>query len=181
MKKSGYMAAISLAGFCLFSGGVSAQPPGCNDIPGARDFDFWLGTWEVYDKNEKLGGVNKISKRSGGCLILEEWRSANGGEGVSMNFLDPRTGNWTQTWMGTNNYITYEGGLNADGQMVLTGQITYFSAKGARSADFKGTWTPNNDGSVTQHFEEFDADAGVWNDWFVGTYKRVDDDLSTEE
>lgn len=174
ISKTSWWSSTAIGSLCAF-GAVAAQPPGCDDIAGARDFDFWLGTWEVYDQDGKLGGTNTISKRSGDCLILEEWRSLSGGEGVSMNFLDPRTKKWNQTWMGTNNYITYQGGLNAENQMVLKGQITYFSAKGSRSADFRGTWTPNDDGTVTQHFEEFDEEAGEWNDWFVGTYKPVSD------
>ena len=152
----------------------TSGPPGCDGIPGAKDFDFWVGEWDVYDRAGRMGGTNSITKRSGGCLILEEWTSATGGNGTSMNYLDPRTGDWVQTWMGVNNFITYRGGLDDKGRMVLTGEITYFGPNGSRTADFRGTWTPNEDGTVTQHFEEYDAGEELWKDWFIGTYKPSD-------
>lgn len=176
------IAAIGAAS--VFAPSTVAQqgpPPGCDDLPGARDFDFWVGDWNVYGANQPdtLGGTNRIEKRSNGCLILEEWTSATGNDGTSMNFLDPTSGQWRQIWMGSNNYIDYSGGLNADGQMVLEGEITYFGASGSQSAPFRGTWTPNEDGTVTQHFQQYDAENDVWNDWFVGRYVRMEDDPNT--
>lgn len=171
--------AASVAAALAGSGAVLAQqePPGCHDVPGARDFDFWVGEWNVYSAADgEFGGTNRISKRSNGCLILEEWTSVTGGDGTSMNYLDPTTGQWRQIWMGSNNYIDYSGGLNDDGDMVLEGEITYFGENGSRSFPFRGVWTPNEDGSVTQHFTQYDADNDVWNDWFVGRYVRQEDD-----
>ena len=30
----------------------------------------------------------------------------------------------------------------------------------------------NEDGTVTQHFTQYDPEKKVWNDWFIGVYKR---------
>lgn len=151
-------------------------PPGCEDYEQYRQFDFWLGQWNVYTREGRFAGQNTVSNRSGGCLLLEEWVSARGGNGTSMNYVDPETGQWRQVWMGVNNHIDYTGGLNADGQMVLEGEITYFREDSARSAPFRGIWTPLDNGHVIQHFQQYDAEAVAWEDWFLATYVPVGDD-----
>lgn len=157
-----------------------APPAGCGYDEAFSDFDFWLGGWNVYARNGAFGGQNFIDKRSGDCLILEQWMSAGGGDGSSMNFLDPRTSQWRQLWVGTNNLIDYSGGLNEAGQMILEGQITYFNQQGSRQADFRGIWTPLDNGHVIQHFQQYDADNDVWNDWFIGTYVPISVDPNGE-
>ncbi len=37
---------------------------------------------------------------------------------------------------------------------------------------FRGTWTLNADGIVTQHMQQGDPASGDWSDWFKGTYVR---------
>ncbi len=64
--------------------------------------------------------------------------------------------------------IDYTGGLNAAGEMVLTGEIHGYRA--ARSSPFRGTWSLNADGSVRQFFEQYDAEEEAWKVWFDGKY-----------
>lgn len=157
------------------------SPPGCEDYAGYGDFDFWVGDWNVYAHSGRFGGQNFISKRSDGCLIVEEWFSAGGGNGTSMNYVDPNSGDWRQIWMSANTYIDYSGGLNAAGQMVLDGEITYFGEDDSRSAAFRGVWTALENGHVVQHFQEYDAETESWADWFVGTYVPIDEDPNGED
>ena len=63
--------------------------------------------------------------------------------------------------------IDIEGGL-VDGSMVLEGHITDYGEK--ISHDFRGTWTPNADGTVRQFFEQFSATDETWKPWFDGLY-----------
>lgn len=165
----------------LYPATAAAQtpPPGCDSMESRTDFDFWVGEWNVYGPDGQFAGTNRISKRSNGCLILEEWSSAAGSDGTSMNYLDPTTGSWRQIWMGSNNYIDYSGSLNDDGQMALEGEITYFGPRGSRSAPFRGVWTPNEDGSVTQHFTQYNAETESWDVWFTGRYVRQENDPNT--
>jgi len=68
-------------------------PPGCaTEASPYRDFDFWIGHWDVYDPDGNFAGENLISVREGGCLLLEEWTGSQGGSGTSMNFYDPAAG-----------------------------------------------------------------------------------------
>src|SRR5262245_1825495 len=49
----------------------------------ARQFDFWLGEWEVTARG-KLAGINRISRAAGDCALLEEYQSQSGYSGKSL-------------------------------------------------------------------------------------------------
>jgi hypothetical protein len=152
----------------------AAAPPAkapCSDAV-FDDFDFWLGEWDVYGANGKLAGTNSIRKEEYGCLLTEHWVNTGGQTGQSYNFVDLATGKWRQVWVSAGATIDYSGGLNDKGQMVLEGTIGYGAGQPGNGAKFRGTWTPNPDGAVTQYFQQYDEAKAAWTDWFTGTYKR---------
>ncbi|MBR9824180.1 MAG: hypothetical protein GYB36_00065 [Alphaproteobacteria bacterium] len=150
----------------------------CQDEP-HDDFDFWVGTWNVYAPEDgPYQGENRIERINGGCLITEHWNGAGGSIGESMNFYDPFQEAWRQVWISAGAIIDYTGGLNAEGEMVLNGEIHY-PANG-NQAPFRGTWTPREDGTVRQHFEQQNPQ-GEWGVWFTGIYVRQDDDPRAAE
>ncbi|MEL6861118.1 MAG: hypothetical protein AAGL11_04710 [Pseudomonadota bacterium] len=148
----------------------ATPPPPCQE-EAYKQFDFWLGDWSVSTPDGTYAGTNKITSEEGGCLVLERWTSASGGTGQSYNFYNPATEKWRQLWVGFGVLIDYEGGLTESGSMKLAGTITDVST--SQTADFTGEWTPNEDGSVTQHFEQYDAETDTWNAWFTGRYTRI--------
>lgn len=135
-----------------------------------RDFDFWLGDWEVFAAaNDQKAGENSISRAEGDCVLIERWTGATGGTGQSYNFYDPSAKKWTQIWVSGSSIIRIHGGIE-EGEMRLVGDIVYHRT--GQSAPFKGTWTPLEDGSVRQHFEQFDAESDSWKPWFTGIYRK---------
>ena len=142
--------------------------------PAYQQFDFWLGTWTVTGPNGQVAGVNEITAEEQGCLLVERWRGASGSTGQSYNYYNPVTEKWRQVWVSPGALIDYEGGLVAPGVMRLEGTITYPAT--GQTAPFTGEWSLNSDGTVTQHFEQFDATEEVWSPWFTGTYSRQSDD-----
>lgn len=150
---------------------VPTPPPPCSQDE-FKQFDFWLGDWEVTTPKGVVAGVNKITREEAGCLILETWKSVNGGTGQSYNYYNPATEKWRQVWVSAGLIIDYEGGLTDSGSMKLAGKVTYTTSK--LEAEFTGEWTPNEDGTVTQHFEQFDEETGEWTPWFTGTYTRIE-------
>lgn len=158
------MAAMTGAAF-------AQQSKPCTD-PVFDDFDFWVGEWDVYGADGTLAGTNSITKEEYGCLLVERWKSAGGITGQSYNFVDLATGQWRQVWVSAGATIDYSGGLNDKGAMVLEGVIGYPAGQAGSGAQFRGTWTPNANGTVTQHFQQYDPAKDEWTDWFVGTYKR---------
>ena len=143
-----------------------APRPGCDGAEW-REFDFWVGQWDVQLGDGTPAGSNSIESTENGCLIVEHWRSVGGGTGTSINFRDPSSGKWRQQWVSPGAQIDITGGID-DGSMVLDGYIVY--VQGAVRRPFRGKWTPLEDGRVRQFFEEFDD--GAWKPWFEGFYGR---------
>ncbi|WP_223787493.1 hypothetical protein [Marinicella meishanensis] len=143
-----------------------------------RQFDFWLGQWEVYgnlDKSGPLYGHNAITLSEQGCLIMEHWQGASGSSGTSMNYYDGIQGQWVQRWVSSGVVIDYAGGMvAAEGgrqAMQLVGKIHYASTQQQpQLRDFRGTWTPLDGGVVQQFFEESIDGGATWYPWFNGYY-----------
>lgn len=141
----------------------------CSRDPHFNDFDFWLGEWNVTDSvSGNQAGHNTIAKEMASCLVAETWQGSSGTGGKSLNYYNPLTRLWRQVWVAPGYAIDIAGGLK-DGAMVLEGSIEYFAD--ARY-DFRGTWTPRDDGSVRQLFEQYDPDSESWVVWFDGIYER---------
>ena len=172
----------ALAAFALPCFPINAQtqapptpPPPCATEE-YKQFDFWLGTWEVHGPQGQYAGRNVIEKMEGGGLIRENWTNASGTTGQSYNFYNPVTDEWRQLWVSAGSIIDYTGGLTETGSMKLEGTIVYTGADA--SFPFTGEWTLNEDGTVTQHFEQYDPEAETWNVWFTGIYTKADDDTA---
>jgi hypothetical protein len=135
-----------------------------------RQFDFWLGNWEVHDPNGVLQGHNAITVTQKGCALEEHWQGIKGSQGQSINYFHPDQGQWLQLWHDAGaGIIDIRGGLQGV-SMVLEGSIYYPGTRTEKP--FKGSWTPLPDGRVRQHFEEQD-DQGEWQTWFDGFYTPV--------
>jgi tetratricopeptide (TPR) repeat protein len=132
-----------------------------------RQFDFWIGDWRVVDGSGAFQGTNKIEKLENGCLLVEKWSSANGSTGTSMNFYDAAAGQWVQLWVSPTIQIDIRGGLEGQ-SMILTGNIHYLQSE--QDFVFRGTWTPQAEGVVRQHFEQSADRGGTWTTWFDGYY-----------
>lgn len=83
----------------------SIQPPEACGEPEQKQFDFWVGEWDLTWPGEKPGemghGGNSIKRIMGGCVIEERF---TGGEsmplrGMSVSTFDSRAGKWKQTWV----------------------------------------------------------------------------------
>jgi hypothetical protein len=165
---------------CLMVGAATSLAPGhaaaqapptpaCQDGGRYAEFDFWVGDWDVFMPDGRRAGTNRIERMERGCLLVEHWTGAGGGTGTSMNYYDPAERRWNQLWVSSNGVvITIEGGLRG-GAMALEGEL--INADGTRQP-FRGTWTPNDDGSVRQHFEISSDGGRAWATWFDGRYVR---------
>lgn len=139
--------------------------------PEARQFDFWVGNWEV-SANGQVQGYNRIDSILGGRVLHENYTTKGAFAGHSYNSYNAPAKRWEQFWVdnsGTVLHIT--GGLNDAGQMVLTGDRV---GPDGKTVTDRITWTPNEDGTVRQHWE-VNADGGEgWQTVFDGTYRRVE-------
>jgi hypothetical protein len=152
----------------------SPTPPLACASSAHQAFDFWLGVWEVTASGQdKPSAINKISRGHGGCVIREDYRTTGGYTGMSMSFYDMKRKTWHQTWMGADGGALYiEGGLNESGAMVLSNRNTPYYTEG--SPVNRVTWTPNEDGSVRQHWQSSKDSGKTWATVFDGLYVKRD-------
>ena len=137
-----------------------------------RQFDFWIGDWNV-TSGDQPAGTNSIHSIHGGCALQENWQGHGEGgiSGTSFNIYDKSTGRWHQTWVdGSGTLLLLDGGLR-DGVMVLSGQRP--ASDGSGMAQHRISWTPNPDGSVRQLWEASKDDGGSWTVLFDGLYSNA--------
>ncbi len=152
--------------------GVKKNATPCEYDDNYRKFDFWIGEWEVYNYQNPDGpqqGTNIITKINGGCALYESWTSSAGNVGSSVNYYNPATKKWRQLWTATGGYIVDISGNFEDGAMRLVGDL--ISNDGSKT-DFRGTWTPLEDGNVRQFFETSNDGGNTWVPWFDGLYVK---------
>jgi hypothetical protein len=141
------------------------QGPARCEEPVHREFDFWVGTWDVRSEAGELLGHNEITRIAHGCGLLENWHGADGGAGMSINAYDGSLGKWTQRWVGEGSVLWLEGGLE-DGRMVLGGVR---ETRAGRAQD-RITWTPLPEGRVSQVWEVSTDGGKTWRLLFAGYY-----------
>ena len=88
-----------------------------------RQFDFWIGDWEVQDPRGNVVGHNLVTREQDGCLLIEHWTAATGGQtGTSFNYYDVQDKLWHQLYIDNSGnakaFPTMAGALT-DARMVL--------------------------------------------------------------
>jgi hypothetical protein len=133
-----------------------------------RQFDFWIGEWQVHTPDGKLAGTNRITREYEGCVLHERYTTPRGYSGESLNTYDAGRSLWHQTWVDNEGTLLLLEGRFVDGRMRLEGASTGSDGK---TTKHRITWTPNGDGSVRQFWESTDSD-GRWITAFDGRYTR---------
>ena len=163
--------ATSLVGVMMIATGAEQTSPPLSPscaAPQHRQFDFWIGDWDVTE-NGKAAGVNRIERILDGCGLLESWSGATGYRGNSLNFYDASRKRWHQTWTDTSGLALSLDGEFVGGDMVLAG--ARFDAERQLTIYDRITWTPRADGTVRQLWET-SADGKTWSAIFDGLYSR---------
>jgi hypothetical protein len=162
--------ALSSAGQAQDSSGTATPGKACTG-PEYRQFDFWLGRWEVYTPDGKRAGSNHIEPVLDGCVLRESWVGATGMIGSSYNTYAPGTRRWHQTWVDNRGLLLLLDGGFARGVMTLSGTTT--DRKGVRTTH-RIRWSNIGAGrdSVRQHWETSSDGGATWVDAFDGIYVR---------
>jgi len=158
----------TIAVLTIFASVSQAASPAPCSAPENRQFDFWLGEWQVHKPDGAFAGLNRVTREYGGCVIHEHYATGKGYSGESLNAYDTARKVWHQTWVDDSGLLlTLEGRWNGK-SMVLEGL-----APGADGVMAKQriTWTPYKDGSVRQLWETADS-KGAWSVVFDGRYTK---------
>lgn len=165
-------AATAAAALALSSSPAQAQPapPPCTSAE-HRQFDFWLGDWNVNDtKTGQKVGHNLVTLVQGRCVLQEHWVGSDGSSGTSFNVYYAGDKQWHQTWVDSHGLLLrIDGGL-VDGKMVLSGKRTTRTGKVVTD---RIVWTPESNGDVRQVWDFSDDGGKTWQPVFDGTYVRV--------
>ena len=160
--------AATAAGSAVASGAPLSGASGTGGHTGCsasayRQFDFWLGDWDVFDSRNHANVARvHVTRTLDDCVLLEEYRGSDGHEGKSFSIYDAPRSLWHQTWVtDRGQLLVIEGTLRA-GAMELSGS--------ERLADgtvrlVRGTWQPSNDG--VREVAVGSTDGGkTWTEWF---------------
>jgi hypothetical protein len=147
---------------------ADAVPARCSK-PEHRQFDFWVGEWQVQNPEGDRAGENSIKSILGGCVIEENWRGARGANGTSVNVYDATRGVWHQTWVDDQGGLLQLEGHAGDGRMVLEGQRVRREGGSSRE---RITWEKKSADRVRQLWESSTDDGKTWQVQFDGLYVR---------
>lgn len=153
----------------------SAQEPErdaapCRSSEPARQLDFWIGHWDVYDPEGEQVGENVIEPLLKDCALLESWTGAGGSSGKSLNFYDPQRRTWRQVWVSDRgNVLDYRTGEYRDGAMRFRG-LTIDEAGDTTLQTL--TFEEVSPDTVRQVFEASRDGGATWDTTWVGVYVR---------
>jgi hypothetical protein len=175
--KHTYLGALIAFSLISSASAESVEPMRCNDLPSYHLLDFWVGDWDVYVGDEKVGH-NRIEKTLNGCAVTEHWVDSAGNEGTSLFFVNDG-GQWKQIWVTeranrpggvkekTNVEIAPEDGVRFQGVLYHPEAGQWFDRTTLKSV---------GNGAVSQVIE-ISSDAGnTWETTFDAIYRRVSSD-----
>ena len=150
--------------------GLGAAGSGCR-APQYRQFDFWLGNWEVSAGGPSLS-ASFITRAVGGCAVLEDWHGAGGSRGRSLNAYDASDHQWHQHWVENSGFypLRLDGGFR-NGAMVM--QETYPDPRGTPTQfTDRYTWTRLGPDDTRQFVERSTDGGATFAPSFDGRYHR---------
>jgi tetratricopeptide (TPR) repeat protein len=142
-----------------------AQKP-CMFEAGYRQFDFFMGDWDVFVQGRKVGESHtKVLQQ--GCIIEENWVTPIQ-TGQSFNFYNPVTKKWHQSYMDSNGGNYMMDGEYKDGALRYEGFI--YSPQG--QIPVRMTFYNLEPGKLRQTSETSSDGGKTWVQGWDGLYVR---------
>jgi hypothetical protein len=150
--------------------------------PEFRQFDFWVGSWDLVSRRRLAPDQEALAADPGtardhvevaldGCVLVQHWGSGTTGlglTGMSLSMYDPALPGWRQLWVDDQgSWIEFRGGLE-DGRMVLRTERTV----GGQPLVLRQVFTVVNPDSLDWSWER-SADGGkTWRPNWQLSYRR---------
>src|SRR5690606_12867267 len=135
--------------FALSCNMVFCQSSAPCSAPEYRQFDFWLGDWNVYDTLGNQVGESEIHRIQDSCAIQENWRSANL-TGTSYNYFRTADATWHQIYLDKKGTVLELSGKFMEGKMVLESE--YF-VRNNTEKKHRITWGLDDKNHVVQKWD----------------------------
>ncbi|HET9696773.1 MAG TPA: hypothetical protein VFP40_07900 [Terriglobales bacterium] len=151
------------------------EPHACKKDAAYNKLDFWVGDWDVFEKNEKgeweKAGTDLVEKVLDGCAVIENWKSTGGFEGKSLFYYRPVQKDWKQVWVTDTGPMKEkslilelpDGGIRFQGELAKRSGGTYLD---------RTTLTPLAGGKVHQVIEISLDNGKTWKIGFDAEYRR---------
>jgi hypothetical protein len=150
----------------------AAPAPKACTTPQHRQFDFWVGHWDVFSKSDPKKTViahSLIENLYDGCAIRENWMPLNRAGGGSLNSYIAATRTWRQFWTDAQGSVgDFTGGWNGKA-MVIEGP---WPQPGHPAQHTRIIYTPLADGTVEQAGATSDDKGKTWQPSFALVYRR---------
>ncbi len=136
-----------------------------------KQFDFWLGEWEVYNKKGEQVGSNSIVSIQDSCLIQENWTSKQE-TGTSYTYYNKIDSSWNQIYIDNLGTVLQLKGSFQNNRMIL--QSERVKSKKANFYYFNRIiWEKDNQGNVSQKWDIVNDKGEVLQVAFDGIYKPI--------
>jgi len=156
MKIRAHMLLTTLAAFSLLAmvaaiagqtastpSNASANPSFCSAAE-YKQFDFWLGDWDVYDVDapDKVVARGRVDRILDGCVLQEDYQQNDGLRGRSFNHYDSSRKVWHENWV-TNRgtMLSFEGAMQS-GEMIMNAAYH----RDGKEVLVRDTWKPVDGG-----------------------------------
>lgn len=147
----------------------NARP--CAYGPEYRQFDFWIGDWDVTSSGAPAG-QSHVERILGECVIWENWTGTSGVSGKSFNAWDSTRNEWRQSWFDSTGTVTEYHGTFADKKMVLVADSLLPGPDGKLQETQQRMTFYDQGGTLRQHGEN-STDAGkTWQTVYDLLYSR---------
>jgi hypothetical protein len=142
-----------------------ATPPKPCSTPEFRQFDFWVGDWDLSwpgkASQPEQHGSNRVVSEFDGCVIHENFSSPAVNPpylGTSVSVFTPQLQKWQQTWVDNQGgYLDFTGEFK-DGEMILSREAVGPAGKkflqrmvfrNIKQDSFDWSWESSTDGGAT--------------------------------
>jgi ketosteroid isomerase-like protein len=152
---------------CLALYAQTSKPIACS-AAAYREFDFWLGEWDVFEEGGSTREARAtVTRIQNDCGLREQYDGADGSSGESMSMYDPSTGEWQQTWLSNRGQVVFIQGTLQGQAMILSGTDHHAGSKRL----VRGVWKPESAG--VRETAETSADGGkTWTPWFDLSFRK---------
>jgi len=145
------------------------QQAPCKQSPEFRQFDFWIGEWEVRNpKGEKVGD-SSIQLIINDCVIFENYTGVKGYTGKSFNIYNAPLKKWQQFWVDSQGGVLEFSGSATPDKLEYKAVSTQQDGK---TLHHRMTFFDMPDKTVRQLWEQSTDGGKQWATVFDGTYVK---------
>jgi hypothetical protein len=109
MKPLLLMISVSAALTANLFGQAKAPQPSCAERGEFRQLDFWIGEWDVFNKDQKIAETS-IQRVLKDCALEEMWKGSRGSDGKGLSTYNPRSKKWEYFWVSANGSTSHFSG-----------------------------------------------------------------------